>query len=351
MLWVILALLVLSFLVFFHELGHFLVARLFGVKVEVFSIGFGTKLIKKTYKNTEYAISMIPLGGYVKLKGQDDMNVFATSSDPDSYMSKNHLQKILILLAGPFFNIFLAFLFYIIIALAGQKVVLPIIGKVEPNMPAFMSGLQIGDHITSINGKKIQTWNELNTAIMDSKGDIKVAFKRNNENLETTINPQIGESKNIFGEKIKRNFIGIIAKGEIGVIKYGPLSSIEFAYTQTLYASKMILKGVEKMLSGIVPASEVGGVVSIVSFISQASQNGMISLLSLTALISVNLGILNLFPIPALDGGQIMFNLYEVIFRRKLSLKSLYYLTIFGWILLLALMSLGLYNDIHRLIK
>ncbi|PAF54574.1 RIP metalloprotease RseP [Helicobacter sp. 13S00482-2] len=348
--WILLALLILSFLVFFHELGHFLVAKFFGVKVEVFSIGFGKKICKKTYNGTQYAISLIPLGGYVKLKGQNDADPLASSDDVDSYSNKNHFQKISILLAGPFFNFILAFFIYVVVGLMGQKVILPVVGELQPGMPAFNSGLVSGDYVKSINGKKIKSWKELSEAIMYSKGDVEVVFQRNGVLKQTAIVPRVMESKNIFGEKIQRNFIGIVPKGEIGIAKYGFLDSIFYAYRQTFETSKMIFQGIQKMVSGVVPMSEVGGVISIVDFISVATQSGLVVLLTLIALISVNLGVINLLPIPALDGGQILFNLYEIISRRKMSENSLYYLTICGWILLIALMGLGMYNDIHRLI-
>lgn len=346
----ILALLILSFLVFFHELGHFLVAKFFGVHIEVFSIGFGKKLLTKSYKGTQYAISAIPLGGYVKLKGQDDTNPLAINTDLDSYSSKSHPKRIAILLAGPFFNFILAFLLYIIVALMGQKVILPVVGELQSDMPAAHSGLKSGDYIYSINGAEVKSWQELNEAIMHSKGEIKVGFYRNKIPEQTSIIPKVMESKNIFGEDIQRNFIGIISKGEVGVAKYGFMDSISYAYHQTLKASKLIFQSIEKMISGIVPMNQVGGVISIVDFISSATQSGLVVLLTLVALISVNLGVVNLLPIPALDGGQILFNLYEMIFRTKMSENSLYYLTICGWVLLVFLMGLGIYNDIHRIV-
>lgn len=346
----ILALLILSFLVFFHELGHFLVAKFFGVHIEVFSIGFGKKLLTKSYKGTQYAISAIPLGGYVKLKGQDDTNPLAINTDLDSYSSKSHPKRIAILLAGPFFNFILAFLLYIIVALMGQKVILPVVGELQSDMPAAHSGLKSGDYIYSINGAEVKSWQELNEAIMHSKGEIKVGFYRNKIPEQTSIIPKVMKSKNIFGEDIQRNFIGIISKGEVGVAKYSFMDSISYAYHQTLKASKLIFQSIEKMISGIVPMNQVGGVISIVDFISSATQSGLVVLLTLVALISVNLGVVNLLPIPALDGGQILFNLYEMIFRTKMSENSLYYLTICGWVLLVFLMGLGIYNDIHRIV-
>ncbi|PAF51594.1 RIP metalloprotease RseP [Helicobacter sp. 13S00477-4] len=346
---IIIAFLVLSFLVFFHELGHFLIAKAFGVKVEVFSIGFGKKILYKTYKGTQYAISAIPLGGYVKLKGQDDINPLISNEDKDSYTKKSPLKRICILLAGPFFNLLLAFIIYMTLALIGQKTILPIIGEIQQDMPAAKSGLQKEDIILKINGEKIHDWLELNEAVIKTKGPLQIIFQRNTKILQTTLEPKKANSKNIFGEKIERNFIGIVANGDIGLVKYNLRDSIDYAFNQTWKSSKLILQSIEKIFSGVVSVNEVGGVISIVGFISKASQNDLIVLLSLVAIISVNLGVLNLFPIPALDGGQILFNLYEFITRKKISPTSLYYLTIFGWILLLALMGLGVYNDIHRL--
>lgn len=350
MMWIVLAFLILSFLIFFHELGHFLIAKIFGVQVEVFSIGFGKKILSKTFRQTEYAISAIPLGGYVKLKGQDDTNPLAKNGDKDSYTSKNPLQRICILLAGPAFNLVLAFLIYWILGMAGQKMVLPVIGELQPDMPAAKSDLMHNDQILSINGIRVKNWNEVNQAVMEAKGEIKIIFQRQGKEMQTTIFPKKMESKNIFGETIQRNFIGIVSKGEIGVVRYDFKDSFAYALKQTWQGTKLILQSIEKIFVGIVPLSEVGGVISIVDFISQATQSGIVVLATLVALISVNLGVLNLLPIPALDGGQILFNLYEMIARKKISERSLYFLTIFGWALLAGLMALGIYNDVHRLV-
>lgn len=350
MMWVIVALLVLSFLIFFHELGHFLVARLFGVKVEVFSIGFGKKVLYKTYGQTQYAISIIPLGGYVKLKGQNDVNPLIVNDDTDSYSNKNHFQKISILLAGPFFNLVLACAIYMYVGMVGQNVLLPTVGKVLPDMPALHSGILEGDKIVYIEDRFVRTWQEVNEAIMNSKSkSIKVKFIRDGVLSETIVLPKMEKSTNVFGEKIQRKFIGIVAKGEVGIVEYSLSETVIRALKETYRSSKMILQAFGKIVSGVVPATDVSGVIGIVDFLSQASQTSFIALLTLTALISVNLGVLNLLPIPALDGGQILFNLYEVVFRRKISEKSLYVLTIFGWVLLVGLMGLGTYNDIHRL--
>lgn len=351
---IFIALLILSFLVFFHELGHFIVARICGVKVEVFSIGFGKKLVSWRFGQTEYALSMIPLGGYVKLKGQDDSNPKLKNYEADSYLSKSPWQRIAILLAGPFFNLFLAFLLYMAVGLLGKASLLPVVGEVKENYPAVKAGIKAGDRILAINGKDIKTWEELDSMIVESQGELELQIQRGQgelkESLSVRVLPMEQEAQNIFRENITRKIIGISSAGAVGMVHYKGLDSIVFGIDESIKASTLIAQSIIKLISGVVPSSEVGGVVSIVSVIGSASSSGLTHLLWLTALISVNLGILNLLPIPALDGGHIIFNLYEVIMRKAPSENVMYYLTLCGWAVLLGLMLLGLYNDIFRLL-
>ena len=349
---VLIALFILSFLVFFHELGHFIVARMCGVSVEVFSIGFGKKIASFYKGNTQYALSLIPLGGYVKLKGQDDANPKAHNYEADSYLSKNPYQRIAILLAGPLFNLLLAFFLYMAVGLGGKLSLLPVIGEVKENYPAYLAGMKVGDRILSIDNKEIKTWEELDSAIVNAQGALLFTLQRDmNPHIEVVLTPSQQETKNIFGETITRNIIGITSNGETDIVRYNFLQSIGYGLDETLKASTLIIQSIVKLISGVVPSSEVGGVVSIVSVIGSASQEGWVILFWLTALISVNLGILNLLPIPALDGGHIIFNCYEIIMRKPPSENVAYYLTLCGWAILLALMFLGLYNDIFRLLS
>ena len=344
-------LIVLSILVFIHELGHFTVARLLGVKVYVFSIGFGKKLISKQWKGTEWSFSMIPLGGYVKMKGQEDLNPALANNDSDSYNVKTPFQRILILLAGPFANFLLAFVLYIGIGLLGNNHLSPTIGKVIENSPAQKAGLMKNDKILKINNEEIKTWDDLSHIIKDSNKALYFTVSRDNDVKSFIIFPKMSDSENIFKEKIKKRMIGIAPAPKVVTIFYSPLESISFAYDKTIESSKMIFLGVQKLIQGIVPSSEIGGVISIGTVISDASQSSFVALLTIMALISVNLGVLNLLPIPALDGGHIMFNLYEMITKRKPSDKVLISLTAAGWAILLGLMSLGVYNDIMRLLQ
>jgi len=343
-------LIVLSILVFIHELGHFSVARLLGVKVYVFSIGFGKKLISKQWKGTEWSFSLIPLGGYVKMKGQEDLNPALANNDSDSYNVKTPFQRILILLAGPFANFLLAFVLYIVIGLLGNNHLTATIGKVIENSPAQKAGLMKNDEILKINNTEIKTWDDLSGIIKGSNDPLKFYIKRDGKVRTFIIRPQLSDSQNMFKEKIKKRMIGIAPAPKVVKIFYSPLESISFAFDKTIESSKMIFLGVQKLIQGIIPSSEIGGVISIGTVISDASQSSFVALLSIMALISVNLGVLNLLPIPALDGGHIMFNLYEMITKRKPSDKVLIAMTAAGWAILLGLMSLGVYNDIMRLL-
>jgi regulator of sigma E protease len=343
-------LIVLSILVFVHELGHFTVARLLGVKVYVFSIGFGKKLITKHYKGTDWTFSLIPLGGYVKMKGQEDLNPALANNDPDSYLTKTPFQRILILLAGPFANFLLAFVVYIMIGILGNNALSPTIGKVIENSPAQLAGLKANDEIVKINNMEIKTWDDLSDIIKNADGSLTFFIKRDEKLISRTLYPKISDSVNMFKEKIQKKMIGIAPAPKLVTIYYSPFESISFAYDKTIEASKMIFLGVQKLIQGVVPSSEIGGVISIGTVISDASASSFVALLTITALISVNLGVLNLLPIPALDGGHIVFNLYEMITGLKPSEKVLVNLTIAGWVILLGLMSLGLYNDINRLL-
>ncbi|EQB40496.1 zinc metalloprotease [Sulfurimonas hongkongensis] len=346
---ILVSLLVLSALIFFHELGHYGAARLMGVSVEVFSIGFGKRMLTFKKWQTEWSISAIPLGGYVRMKGQDDTDPSKKSYDADSYNVKTPSQKIFILLAGPLANFVLAFILYFFIALGGPNILSPVIGEVVKDSPAELAGLKTNDTIKSIDGVKINTWKEMAGIIERSEGSLNVEIIRDGFIESKTLTPNIKETTNMFNEVVQKKMIGIGSAGVSHKLELSAAQTLSYATEQTIFASTVIFTGLKKLIVGEVPAKELGGVISIVKLTSDATDAGWMSVLFFAALISVNLGVLNLLPIPALDGGHIMFNLYELLFKREASKAVLIKLTIAGWVVLFSLMGLGLYNDINRL--
>ncbi|CBG39716.1 RIP metalloprotease RseP [Helicobacter mustelae] len=343
---ILFACLILAFLIFFHELGHFLAAKLFGIHVEVFSIGFGKKLLTKTHRGTEYALSLIPLGGYVKLKGQNDLDALHSQGGKDSYSDKNPLVRIAVLFAGPFFNLILAFLIYVVVAMMGIQVIPPVVGKVLKDSPAYEAGILPGDRILSINNQGVNRWNQVYELISQEQ-KIQLRILRNNMEYEFFL--QTKPIEDPANSQKKHYRIGIVAKNEIETLYLPFDGALEYGCTKVWESSFLILSGLQKLLQGAIPMTEISGPVMIVDSIAQFAQKDFVVMLLWVALISVNLGILNLLPIPALDGGQILFNLYELLTRKPLHEQGVKYLTLLGWLILLGLMSLGLYNDIARI--
>ena len=346
---ILVALLVLSVLIFFHELGHFTAARFFGVQVDVFSIGFGKKLFSRTIGKTEWSISAIPLGGYVKMKGQDDSDPTNVSYDDDSYNTKKPWQRIIILLAGPFANFLMAFFLYLAISYMGVPKLLTYVDKVTKDAPAYQAGLQKEDKILQINGHNIKYWEEVGKMINASQGKITMIIERNKQLMTLQLKPKVIDDQNIFGEKITRRIIGITPLPKQTTVHYGFTDGFTYAWDETIKASTLIFQSVQKLITGVVSTDKLGGIITIVDVTAEASSAGILALFFFTALISVNLGVLNLLPIPALDGGHIMFNLYEILRGKAPSDSAMYYITLVGWAMLLSLMMLGLYNDVNRL--
>jgi regulator of sigma E protease len=347
----LIALVVFSFLIFFHELGHFLAARFFGVHVEVFSIGFGKRILTKKFGATEWSFSMIPLGGYVRMKGQDDSDPSKKSYDDDSYNAKTPFQRIIISLAGPFANFLLAFLLYLAVSIIGVPTPLANIGKLMKDSSALEAGIQLEDSITNIDGKAIKYWSEIGETVGQNSQSHQITILRENNYIDMTLTPKLMATKNIFGEEEKRYLLGISPNpNKMENVSYGLDDGVTFAYEQTQHASLYILKSLQKLISGLIPVENLGGVVGIVDTTSKVSQMGLVAVLMFAALISVNLGVINLLPIPALDGGHIMFHLYELITKKPANDSIMLKLTLLGWGILLSLMLLGLYNDINRLL-
>ncbi len=431
-------LIMIGILVTIHEFGHFIFAKMFGVKVEVFSIGFGPPIVRWKGKETVYQIALIPLGGYVKMYGEDSMTepVQGKSEkdtlDPRSFAAKPRWQKMLIAFAGPLFNIVLAIILFAaaymigiqqpkylnepvvigyveknsyaekaglkpgdkIIAIdgepvknwkeftikigmkAGKTVVLDVlrngkrisvtvkvpeniskdhlgispiipakIGTILPNSPAAKAGLQVGDEIIAINGKPIHSWFELVDALSQIKDDKEVTLlvKRNGKIFSLKVKPE-------YNETLKKYVIGISPMMETITVKYGFAEAFEKAIERTKELTVALYKVIKGLVTGEVSIKTLGGPIAIAQFSGQALEAGIATFLFSMAFISLQLGYLNLLPIPVLDGGLILILLIESIIRRPLPEKAKEYLAYIGFALIGTLMIFVIFNDIMRVL-
>ncbi|GAA7108038.1 RIP metalloprotease RseP [Helicobacter pylori] len=346
----IVAVLMLAFLIFVHELGHFTIARICGVKVEVFSIGFGKKLCFFKLFGTQFALSLIPLGGYVKLKGMDKEENETNESANDSYVQKSPFQKLWILFGGAFFNFLFAILVYFFLALGGEKVLLPVIGDLEKN--ALEAGLLKGDKILSINHKKIASFKEIRSAVVHARGELVLEIERNHQILEKRLTPKIVaviSDSNDPNEIIKYKVIGIKPDMQkTGVVSYSLFQAFEQALSRFKESVVLIVDSLRRLIMGSASVKELSGVVGIVGALSHA--NSLSMLLLFGAFLSINLGILNLLPIPALDGAQMLGVVFKNIFKITLPAFMQNALWLAGVGFLVFIMFLGLFNDITRLL-
>ncbi|GAA7738279.1 RIP metalloprotease RseP [Helicobacter pylori] len=346
----IVAVLMLAFLIFVHELGHFTIARICGVKVEVFSIGFGKKLCFFKLFGTQFALSLIPLGGYVKLKGMDKEEDETNESANDSYVQKSPFQKLWILFGGAFFNFLFAILVYFFLALGGEKVLLPVIGDLEKN--ALEAGLLKGDKILSINHKKIASFREIRSVVARARGELVLEIECNHQILEKRLTPKIVaviSDSNDPNEIIKYKVIGIKPDMQkTGVISYSLFQAFEKALSRFKEGVVLIVDSLRRLIMGSTSVKELSGVVGIVGALSHASSLSMLLLFG--AFLSINLGILNLLPIPALDGAQMLGVVFKNIFKITLPAFMQNALWLAGVGFLVFIMFLGLFNDITRLL-
>ncbi|EFK10545.1 RIP metalloprotease RseP [delta proteobacterium NaphS2] len=349
-------LVVLGVLIFFHELGHFLVAKYFGITVLKFSLGFGPKLIGKKIGETEYLVSAIPLGGYVKMLGENDdeeEDPIPPEDEEKSFSHKPPIQRIAVVGAGPVFNLLLALLIFCAsFGFSGMQVLTTEIGQVREGSPADQAGLKKGDLIVSIDNMDTDTWPQLKEFVQENQGEpIKLTLLRNGQPITVTVIPEMSVVKNIFGEDIKTPLLGVVSAGSFKEIKLGFLGALKEGVLKTWEIIKLTCLTVVKLFQGIVSIKTLGGPILIGQMTGQLAEQSWSYLIPFTAVISINLGILNLLPVPILDGGFIVFLLIELIIGRPLNVKKREFAQKLGIGLLILLMIVVIYNDISRLLQ
>jgi regulator of sigma E protease len=344
-------LIVLGILIFFHEFGHFIMARMFRVGVEKFSLGFGPRLLGKKVGITDYRLSLIPLGGYVKMVGEEPDEELDPQLIPISFTHKHVLKRILIVFAGPVFNILLAVLIFWVIAFStGIMMHKPSIGSVKDGSPAFQAGFKPGDLVTAIDGVPVETWEAMADRITHSKGKpLDITVERRGGPVVLRATPEVITSKNILGEDFKRYVIGIGTAGETFSKKLSLLEAAGESLHQTYGIVELMVMIVAKLLTGDISFDTVGGPIMIAQMAGDQAKAGISSLFQFIAVISVNLAVINLLPIPILDGGHLLFFAIEALKGRPVNLKVREIAQQVGMVILIMLMILVFYNDITRL--
>ena len=433
MLTIIAGIIMLGILVFVHELGHFAVAKLAGVKVLKFSLGFGPRLVSRQWGETEYMICAIPLGGYVQMLGEgvEEDQPLSDEERSRSFAEKSVWRRLAIIAAGPFMNLVLPFVIlplafmvginlpvfldqpacvgYVLpqspaaeaglrsgdcivavgeqpinswidadkalLAQAGQAAVLAVqrdgylesiavaatdrsaeglqalglapvqeavVGALSPGMPAQQAGLLIGDRILSVDGENIATWYDLKAIIQQAGGSSQnFLVERNGQQLEISIVPAHGDGESEF-------LIGIAPQAQT-VLKHFPLKeAFRHGVARSWELVDLTLTFIQKLVLGKVSSSNIGGPITVIQVAGQAAQTDLASVLSVLAFLSIQLGILNLFPIPILDGGHLLFGIFELVFRRPLALRVREIAQQVGLLFIVMLMALAFYNDILR---
>jgi regulator of sigma E protease len=422
---IVAAVVVLGALIFFHELGHFLVAKRAKVGVLKFSLGFGPKIVGVKRGETEYLLSALPLGGYVKMIGEDPGDESPEATDPARSFSKKSVgTRSLIILAGPLANFILPVLiFWGIFMFVGQSYLLPVAGSPEKDSPAAKAGLLVGDRVQAIDGQPIGRWDEFETALRTSSGRaLTLTIARDGRATDVQVEPRVQKTRDLFGQDVEVWDLGLrplvstrigqvlpnqvaqqagirggdrvlavngnsvgewdqLAKiihgqevqvtprstkqqgpageEEIGLIGIGPAPETQLrrlnpfsaawaGVTKTVDLSVLVVTGFVKLIQAKISPKTIGGPILIAQMAGEVAQRGMIELLSFTALLSINLAILNLLPIPILDGGHLLFSLIEWLRGKPVSLKKREMAQQVGMVLLIGLMVFAFYNDIFR---
>ena len=349
-------LVLLTVLVFVHEYGHYIVARWCGVRVEVFSIGFGPELIGRYDKHgTRWKISAIPLGGYVKMFGQganllegEAGKAMSAEDRKVAFDYKSVWRRMAIVAAGPVANyLFAALIFTVIFAVHGKDVAAPVIGETIAGSAAAEAGLQPGDRIVSLNGTAIDDFNDIAEFVqLNLDQEIAIGIERSETVQTIQVQPTISIEKDALGNEIRLGRLGIKAAGKSDRIELGVGQAVYEGVTRVFDVSGKMLKGVWQIVSGRRPADEIGGVLRIGYLSGEIAQIGIWQLIMFAAMLSVNLGLVNLFPIPLLDGGHLTYYAIEAARGKPLGERTQEWGFRIGIAFVLGLMLFATWNDL-----
>jgi len=348
---IISVIILLGVLIFVHELGHFLAAKMSGVGVLKFSLGFGPRIVGRQIGETEYRVSAIPLGGYVRLFGETGEEEMSPEDEKRSFQKQPVSRRIAIVAAGPLFNFLFAILVLTVIFMAGVPEITSRVGGVPEGTPAFQAGLREGDRIVSMNGRPVSRWSDIVTSVQGSGGkEIEIVIERGGETLHRTLLPEIMKSRNIFGEETDSYKIGIMASSETVDRRENPgrafLSSLVYTWNMT----KLTVLSIVKMIEGVLSPKTLGGPILIAQMAGTQVREGFLPFLFFMAILSINLGVLNLLPIPVLDGGHLFFYGIELVTGKEVNIRWRERAQQVGFFILVLLMIFVFYNDIARII-
>lgn len=326
------AIFVFMLVIVVHEFGHFIVAKMVGIKVHEFSIGMGPKLFHKKGKETDYYLRALPIGGYVRMEGEDE-----SSDDPRSFNKKPIWARILVIAAGAIMNFILAVIVFTIFAY-NTGTPTTVIDEVIKDSPAYEVGIKAGDKIIRINNVQTKNWKSIVKEISnsDSKKDMHITVIRNSENVDFVLRPKYDEESN-------KVIIGIVPKSEKSFI-----SSVKNGFETTGTVLGLMFKFLKMLFRGQVKSDDLSGPIGVIYTVGEAAKYGFINVLYLLGFISVNLGFFNLLPIPALDGSRIFFLLIEMFRGKPMNPEKEGFIHFIGFVLLLALMVFVTYSDIVR---
>jgi len=352
--------LILTVVVFVHEMGHYLVARRNGVRIEVFSVGFGRELFGWTDKvGTRWRVSLLPLGGYVRMFGDADEASVTVEDRPMSeeekavaFRHKRVAQRAAIVVAGPAANFLFAIIaLAIMFMVLGQPVTEPVIGEVQPGSAALDAGLISGDRILAINGGAIDRFQDIQRIVrLELEQPLTLSVQRGEREFTVVATPRVIERKGLFGDLEKVPVLGITAdQARTKIIHHGPGTALWASLRETEGMVTSTFVGIGQMINGTRGTDELGGPIRIAKGAGEAAQLGVTSVIFYTILLSLNLGLINLFPIPILDGGHLLFYAFEAILGRPLGERAQEYGFRIGLFLVLALMVFATRNDIVSL--